>query len=360
MPHVLRIIDANANRAREALRVMEDVARFNLNDASLSGALKSLRHDLRAAIDRIPGADRLLAHRDTPRDVGTRITTDAEHQRESTRDIALAASRRLTESLRSIEECCKSIGGPSREFEAMRYRAYDIEKQLIGALPASRADFRGWRLCVLITESLCTHHDWQTVAQRCLDAGADCLQLREKELDGAELLRRAQFLVELARPFHAAVIVNDRVDVAMRAGATGVHVGQTDLSVHDVRALAGDDLLVGVSTTTLEQAHQARADGADYCGVGAMFPTTTKRKDAIAGPSLLRDYLAADPPFPPALAIGGITLDNLPRLLDAAGRCFGVAVSAAVVSSRDPASVCRALLDALPPISGDLRGCIQG
>ncbi|MEE9213119.1 MAG: hypothetical protein V3U29_10750, partial [Phycisphaeraceae bacterium] len=101
MPPVLRILDANANRAREALRVMEEAARFVLDDAALTKSIKELRHDLAAAVAQIPG---LQASRDTPGDVGTTIKTDREFTRESVADVAIAAGKRLSEALRTIEE----------------------------------------------------------------------------------------------------------------------------------------------------------------------------------------------------------------------------------------------------------------
>src|SRR5690554_984319 len=123
----LRILDANANRAREALRVLEDVARFALNDAAIAGTLKQVRHDLAAAIAALPaGARDLLAARDTPGDVGTSISTDAEMRRAGIGDVAAAAAKRLQEALRSMEEAAKTLA-PSeapRRFEALRYRAY--------------------------------------------------------------------------------------------------------------------------------------------------------------------------------------------------------------------------------------------
>src|SRR6186997_2029720 len=103
-----RIIDANANRAREALRVMEDAARFALNDSKLTEQLKSLRHDLRAALDLLPPGI-LEANRDTPGDVGTTISTSAEMDRHTLLEVVVAAGKRLSESLRSIEEVSKTI-----------------------------------------------------------------------------------------------------------------------------------------------------------------------------------------------------------------------------------------------------------
>jgi thiamine-phosphate pyrophosphorylase len=347
-----RIIDANANRAREALRVMEDVARFALDDQSLCRSLKELRHDLRAALDALPGGAGLsIASRDTEGDVGTGVSTPSEHSRAGLREVALAASHRLTESLRSIEECTKTLPTgaihPASTFESLRYLAYDLEKRLISALGAGRENFTGWRLCVLLTESLCVHHDWRTVARLSLEAGADCVQLREKNLSDRELLSRAKELVELAEPYAASVVINNRPDIALLAGATGVHVGQDDLPIAEIRALAGDDLLVGASTSTIEEAHAAAAAGADSCGVGPMFPTSTKHKDSISGPTYLLEYLTCDAPLPPPLAIGGITPDNLGKLVTAAGgKHFGVAVSSCVCSAREPDTVVKAILAA--------------
>lgn len=350
-----RIIDANANRAREALRVMEDVARFVLDDADLCADLKTLRHDLAAAISAAAagfgGEAALLAWRDTPGDVGTTVTTDAESRRPGLRAVAAAAGKRLTEALRSIEECAK-IGQASAPaaaaIEGIRYRAYELERRLMTSLGVGEGrwgdgGWGGWRLCVLITESLCVHHPWERVAEEAIAGGADCLQLREKTLEGGELLRRARRLVEIAKaaaPGRVAVVVNDRPDVALLAGADGVHVGQGDLPVREVRRIAGDRLLVGVSTTNLDQARRAAADGADLCGVGPMFETTTKHKPVVAGVAYLREYLACI--RLPHLAIGGITPANVSALWSAG--CRGVAVSSCVCAAERPAEVCRALL----------------
>jgi thiamine-phosphate pyrophosphorylase len=348
-PLTLRIIDASANRAREALRVMEDVARFVLDDADLSAALKDIRHDVALALSDSADAGALLASRDTPGDVGTSISTPGEYRRENVGSVAAAAAKRLTEALRSIEECVK-VGpeGPvAKGVEALRYRAYDVEKRLLLALGTGRA--RQWTLCVLITEPLC-ELPWEEVARQSIEGGADCLQLREKSLSDAALLRRARRLVAITREMgpDVSVIVNDRPDIAVLSGAHGVHVGQEDLPVEEIRKLAGFSLLIGVSTSNLERALAAARAGADICGVGPMFQTTTKDKPNLAGPEYLREYLAnAATARVPHLAIGGITPENISQL--AAVGCRGVAVSAAVIKRQRPAVACRALRDGLAP-----------
>ncbi len=355
-PH-RRIIDANANRAREALRVIEDVARFALDDAEAQRSLKSLRHAFQEAIERLlPDDAARLAWRDAPGDVGTRASTPSEADRQTLRDVAGAAFGRAGEALRAAEEGAKleARADLAGVIESIRYRLYDLEGHLVPRLGASPTQ---WTLCVLLTESLCEHHAWETVAREAIAGGADCLQLREKSMDGAELLRRAVRLVEIARASDGArpaVIVNDRPDIALLAGADGVHLGQTDLSVGDVRRLAGAQLLVGVSTTNLEEAHRAVRDGADYCGLGPMFHTTTKDKPVLAGPAYLRAYL--DDPVvraTPHLAIGGITPELAPALREAG--CRGVAVSGAVLKHKRPAANSRAFCEVFAPTHGGDR-----
>lgn len=344
MHSALRILDANANRAREALRVMEEAARFLLDHAELAGAIKTLRHDLAAALAPLP---QLVHHRDTPSDVGTHITTGDEARRDSATHVATAAGKRLTEALRAIEEYGKlhrDLPGAARlpeHIEQLRYRAYEIELQLARAMGTSEA--KQWRLCLLLTEALCKPVGWRDVLDAALRGGADCIQVREKLMDAGPLRDRVAAIVQQARG-RAAVIVNDRPDVALATGADGVHLGQTDLSPQDVRKLAGRQLVIGVSTSTLDQARRARDDGADYCGVGPMFLTQTKHKPVLAGPAYLRAYLAWDKL--PHLAIGGVTPENTDTLRQIG--CRGVAVSSAICAAQDPFAATRAIITQLP------------
>jgi len=333
--NVRRLIDANANRAREAMRVMEDAARFVLDDATLSESLKSLRHDFAATLRSFGD---VTLHRDTPGDVGTTIRHDAERSRASVAAVAVAAGKRLGEALRCCAEYGKTIDPDAAgRIEAIRYRGYDIETRLNARL--ARPDPRQWRLGVLITESLCTHHDWFEVARLALDGGADVLQLREKTIEAGELLDRARRLRELADQHAAALIINDRPDIAVLAGAHGVHLGTGDLPIVPTRRLIGLGLLIGASTHNLTEAKRAIKAGADYCGVGAMFPTTTKQRKP-SGVDYLKRFIR-DFPGAPHLAIGGIGPANIDRVVDAGARA--VAVSGCVCGARQPATVVRRL-----------------
>lgn len=328
---VLRILDANANRAREALRVIEDYARFVLDDNRLSSSLKQFRHDLAASIE--PFAADAILHRDTPGDVGTDAKTASELRRDDMAHVVTAAGKRLGEALRTLEEYSKTTDpGAGATLERLRYGFYDIEQQIAQTLrsPAAR-EFASVRLYVLLTQSACTK-PWLQVAEEAILGGADCLQLREKDLESRELLHRATQLVALCRRHNVISIINDRPDIALLSGADGVHVGQADLPAREVRKLLGARGTVGVSTHNLEQAKQAMLDGADYIGVGPLFKSATKPRDFIAGLEFAR--AAADWGRIPAVAIAGITLENVDEVL--ATGIKAIAVTAAVVGAADP------------------------
>ena len=346
-----RIIDANANRAREALRVMEDSARFLLDNHALSKQLKSLRHQLAQTITQLESATGPIAsHRDTPNDTGTSITTQTETTRTSTQHIAIAAAKRLTEALRSLEEYTKLYHPkPAAAFKQLRYHAYEAERLLITQLAALNHAAQQWRLCVIISQDLCTHHDWLDIARASIEAGADCIQHREKSIPDNERLKRARQLVELSHRLatktrRTSIVINDRPDIAIAAQADGIHLGQDDLPLDAARQLADNRLVLGVSTHNLTEAKRAASQGADYCGVGAIFPTSTKRRKP-SGLEYLTRFIAKHPQMP-HLAIGGITPDNVARVVEAGGR--GVAVSSIVCGASKPGTVVRKLLRAIP------------
>ncbi len=344
----LRIIDADVNRAREALRTAEEAARFLLEDASLAAEAKGLRHAVAAVAAAIEAAvgRRLASARDTPGDVGTRLQGAGESRRDGAAGVVRAATDRLSESLRAIEEWTKALpeaveaGIPPR-VESLRYRGYELQRRLVASVEDRRRP--QWRLCVLITEAACRGGDWLGVAAAAVSAGADCLQLREPLLAGGDLLARGRRLREITGDAGAALVVNDRPDVALACGADGVHLGQADLPVDAARRLAGERLVIGVSTSRIEEARAALAGGADLCGVGPMHSSGTKHKDRIVGPAYLTEFLAWG--GLPHLAIGGIDAERAGALAAAGAR--GVAVCGAVAGAEDPAAATRAILEAM-------------
>ena len=337
--NVYRILDANANRAREALRVAEEAARFALERPDLAEALKRLRHDLRAALARLdPKA--MLAARDTAGDVGTAISTASEASRAGTFDVARAAFKRLTEALRAIEEYGKVIdAGVAAAVEKLRYRAYDLEKRFEeAARPKTLLDKGG--LCVLLTESLC-RRPWREVLRGILAGGAAAVQVREKEMPDAARLQRAREIVAAAHEAGALATVNDRPDLAVLAAADGVHGGQDDLAAQEARRIAGPDRIVGVSTHSLAQALAAAEAGADYIGCGPMFQSTTKPQEVIPGPALCAEVTRQV--GLPVMAIGGITAATAPQVLAAGARW--VAAATTVCAADDPEAETRRLVE---------------
>ncbi|MBE6040872.1 MAG: thiamine phosphate synthase [Clostridiales bacterium] len=169
------------------------------------------------------------------------------------------------------------------------------------------------------------------VVRESLDGGVSFLQLREKDLDDAHFYEEAVALQALAREYNVPFVVNDNVDIALRMDADGVHVGQSDMEAGDVRALLGPDKILGVSAQTVEQAVLAEQRGADYLGVGAVFPTGSKDDAEDVSYETLKAI--CDAVSIPVVAIGGITIANTPQLAGS-GIC-GIAVISAIFAQQD-------------------------
>lgn len=335
----LRVIDANLNRAREALRVMEDFARFALDDAILSKSAKQLRHDLQAALPATLSAA-LPAARGIRDDVGRDISTDSEQRRNDVHAVVIASAKRLSEALRSLEEYGKTMDAAAAgRFEALRYRGYELEQALALRTSPGAARMRDTRLYVIVTEALC-RHNWFETAKATLAGGADCLQLREKSLPDAELLQRATRLAALCRQHGKIFIVNDRPDIARLSHADGVHVGQDDVSVSQARQIVGADAIVGISTHNDAQIREAIAATPSYIAVGPMFDTSTKPQDHLAGPDTLA--LARSLTSLPLVAIGGIAAHNAASLQAVADCCL--CACSAIVGAEDVRAATRRFL----------------
>jgi thiamine-phosphate pyrophosphorylase len=336
-----RIVDANLNRARESLRVLDDFARFVRNDSALSETLKGLRHRLADLGSHLPLAS-LLAARDTVGDVGTGLSADGEYERGSPAHVAAVNCKRLQESLRSIEEFGKLISPfAAREVEAIRYEAYTLERALLGGSPL-RERLNAARLYLLVSGEGCTASlDW-TIAEAAA-GGVDVVQLREKNLSDRDLLARARQVRQWTRQANVLFIVNDCPDIARLCDADGVHLGQDDLSVADARRILGPQPLIGVSTHNLDQVRGAIRDGADYIGIGPTFPSTTKGFETLAGPEFIA--AGAKETSLPAFALGGINAKTIAEAV-AAG-ATRVAVSAAICQADDPRSAAVQLRNSL-------------
>ena len=302
-----RILDALGNRLREGLRVIEDELRFGCDaPEALLRELKLLRHsalDLEKAITRKLGRVRRV---DT--DSGRRLAAPPSSVREGSGDLLDASFSRVQETCRSLEEQLK-LHEPTLvpRAEALRYGAYALQEKVW----ASRA--RQWPLYALITQSL-SAHPLEQLVPALVRGGVQAIQLREKDLPDRRLLalaRKLRLLVLKAsdRKRHISLILNDRPDIAVAAGYDGVHVGQGDLGPRDIRRLFGNRLFIGLSTHSVLQASSARAQGADYIGIGPVFYTSTKPHLKFLGIPLARRMIAASHGLP-HVCIGGISEGN--------------------------------------------------
>ena len=172
-----------------------------------------------------------------------------------------------------------------------------------------------------------------------LQGGATMIQLREKNLSDEDFIREAVQVKALCSRYNVPLIINDRPAVALKSGADGVHVGIEDQPVEEIRRAAGKDFIIGATAKTVEQAQKAQSAGADYLGVGAVFPSPTKKNAIRITAGQLREICASV--SIPAVAIGGISKQNMPELMGTG--IHGVAVVSAVFSAGDIKAACKEL-----------------
>lgn len=177
--------------------------------------------------------------------------------------------------------------------------------------------------------------------EQALKGGVTLLQLREKDKTTREYIELAKKVHELTKKYDVPLIIDDRVDVALAINAEGVHVGQSDMPVSMARKLMGDDKIVGATTKTVEQAVEACAQGADYLGVGAIYPTTTKVKTVLTSTETLKDICNSVPI--PTNAIGGLNKDNIDILKGIS--ISGICVVSAIMKAENPQKATVELID---------------
>ena len=200
-------------------------------------------------------------------------------------------------------------------------------------------------LYAILDRTVARSLDLPGLLEAVLAGGCRLVQLREKTMAVAEILPLAQRLARRCREVGALFIVNDRADLALAAGADGLHVGQDDMPARRAREILRPRMILGVSAHDPEQAWRAVADGADYVAVGSIFPSTSKAGFQLVGPELIRRVRPEVPV--PLVGIGGITADNAAAVL-AAG-ADGVAVISALCAAPDPETATRALLARISP-----------
>jgi thiamine-phosphate pyrophosphorylase len=341
-----RLIDANLDRAREGLRVMEEWARFALERPDLVWRCKDLRQQLGQLHD-----ERYKFARDAAGDPATGLAHPAQVGRPDGPAVVAANAARVQEALRVLEEFGRLVDGDLAEAAATcRYNLYDLEVALLRA--SKNQDNRRARLArcrlYLVTSPV---PQLATVVEQCLQAGLSLVQYRAKPgptVDGVvfedrQRLEQARQLRRLCLEYGALFLINDRIDLALAVDADGVHLGQGDLPVALARRLLGHERLIGCSTHAIAELRQAVADGCDYVGVGPVQATPTKPGREPVG---LAYVAAAAQECPvPFFAIGGIDTNNLAEV-QAAG-ANRVAVVRALTEASNPALITKTLLHQL-------------
>lgn len=336
-----RVLDANANRAAEGLRTLEDFARLVREDELVVQSVKAIRHGLAEALR--PYERRLrLANRSTAADAGTEVTEASEANRSELIDLVPAAAERVTQALRQLEEFGKLVAPELGEaFKKLRYDTYDRLARVELQLTAQGMGRCGWNApsLYLLVDCELPVEEFIAYLKSLAEAGVDWFQLRDKDVDGGQLVqygRAAMWALEQSR---SGVVINDRIDVALACGAYAVHLGQEDIGLAEARRLVGQKLQIGVSTHDLSQALEAERGGADYIGCGPTFPSGTKQFEEFAGTAFLSQVASeVELPF---YAIGGVELTNLEQVV--ASGCHRVAVSGVINRAENPVAAAREL-----------------
>lgn len=318
-----RILDANANRCAEGLRVVEELARFSLGDDELFRELKDLRHRVRrvtAGLLPVPQDSR-----DSEGDPGAAFSSAAEMRRPSLVSICRANLMRAQEALRVLEEFTKLVDLPaSSGYKEMRFRLYTLEKRLLGGAVPSPMPARPF-LYAFIDRKYIGPGESGPAARKLAGGGADMIQYRAKGVGRGEMLADLSAVIAAASTHGIPVVVNDDPQLAVDSGADGAHIGRSDGDPQRARRILGADRILGVTVHSPGELGAAVEAGADYVGVGSVFPTKTKDDVRAVGTELIEEI--ASMTSLPVVGIGGIDAGNIEEVLDAG------AAGAAVISA---------------------------
>tara|TARA_B100000579_G_scaffold419308_1_gene417761 strand:- start:399 stop:1436 length:1038 start_codon:yes stop_codon:yes gene_type:complete len=303
---VARLIDANLNRAKEGLRVLEDWCRFGLDNKDFILKLKGFRHELGLRHHSI-----YKKARSAKTDKGAKISHPSQKDRNSTLDILFANSSRIQEALRVVEEFSR-ITDPSLSEKAseIRFEIYQIEIDLL------KFNGKFLRQKILKEANICLitspKENLMEIIEEALEAGVKMIQYRNKLFSDKKKVLEAKEICQLCNKYKAIFLVNDSIELALATNADGIHLGQNDYPITIARELLGEDFLIGQSTNNIEQIKKAEQDGFDYVGLGPIFRSKNKQDKDIIGENLYKE--ANKLSNIPCFAIGGINLSNIKNL----------------------------------------------
>lgn len=311
-----RLIDANINRASEGFRVLEDIARFVLEKKSLAKDIREARHMVRKTFKN----SSLLKARDSQNDIGFNISQSSSIDvKESIDDLIDANFKRIQEALRSIEETLKILGfsNESKIYESLRFKSYSLEKEFRQRKSLPKTDIYG-----ILGEEFSNGRSNLEVTKEMITAGIKIIQYREKDKNKSEKFMDCKSIREVTKNNNVIFIVNDDIDIALAVKADGVHIGQKDIPIEEVKKLARN-MIIGLSTHNKDQALEAVEKGADYIGVGSIFHTSTK-KDVEKSDGLKFLKWVSENISIPHVAIGGIKESNIAEVKNHGGQYFAM------------------------------------
>ncbi len=344
-PKIFRIIDANINRLMEGLRVIEEVARFILDDKKLTWKIKSLRGKVKGGVLLMGRGDDLVSKRDSVSDVGKDLYPASEADRTELSKIITSNVKRAEEAARVLEEFGKMADKDAgRVFKAVRFELYTIEKELSESFKLSALNRKlDFDLYVVTDPDVLGKRSPVEAVKAAIKGGAKVVQLRDKKASIGQYYKWASLIAPVCKKAGVTFIANDYLDVCMAVDADGIHLGQDDIPVHVARKLLGNSKIIGLSTHSFDQAMKGISSGADYISIGPIFSTASKPNTKPLGLDLLRKITTAikrsSNPIP-FVAIGGINMDNISKVAESSPR---IAVIRAAIGGRDVAGAVKKL-----------------
>ena len=334
---ISRLIDANLDRAREGLRVIEDWCRFGLERKDLVLKIKDWRHQLSKHHH-----ETYKSARSSSTDQGALLNHPLQENRKTPNDIVFANCSRIQEALRVLEEFCRESNPALAKAAAIiRYEIYEFEITIL------KENNKKKRLELLKKCNLCLitspEKNLVQIVSLAIKAGIKMVQYRCKDLPDKEKIIEAKELATLCKKQNVLFIINDRIDFLLATDADGIHLGQDDIPLEIARNLIGTDRLIGKSTQDINQIQKAAKDGIDYIGIGPVFPSKNKPlKKAIGLDVLIK---ASRETNLPCFAIGGIKISNIDKVLTTGIK--RIAIIDAIMKATDPSLETNKLLKKL-------------
>ena len=321
-----QIIDANLDRAREGLRVLEDWARFGIGKEDFVIKIKNFRQIL--------GKNHLETYKNSRNHIEDQckgLTHIEQAQRKSHEKIISSNAARVQEALRVVEEFARGHNQKlSKIASNIRYEIYTLEIQLLNFNTRYKAQeiIRKNALYSITNQ----RKNLFNVIEKILVGGVKIIQYRFKEGNDKDHLKEAIEINSLCKKYNSLFIVNDRIDIALASNADGIHLGQDDLDIKTARKLLGDSKIIGISANNSTEIYNALRNGCDYIGIGPVFRTSTKKDKEPLGVEKIK-ALTKDIKIP-WFAIGGINKKNISYLKNHG--ITKVALVSALMNSEDP------------------------